>query len=190
MLLAHYRFRLQVDSFKNEYKRAADAVAEEERALETAQNSVKQALAAQEVLQTVSAAVQQQAHEKIAAVVSRCLEGVFEEPYEFRIVFERKRGKTEARLVFMRNDMEVDPMTASGGGVIDAAAFALRLACMMLSRPKVRRILVLDEPFKFLSAEYDERLCELLTSLSNDLGVQFIIVTHKTALHLGTVIEL
>ena len=123
-------------------------------------------------------------------MVSRCLEAVFDEPYEFHLNFELKRGRTEARLSFVRDGVEVDPLTASGGGVVDVAAFALRLSCLMLAQPPLRRLLVMDEPFKYVSEEYRERIRVLLETLATEMGVQFVMVTHITELKTGTVIEL
>ena len=88
----------------------------------------KQAQDAQETLQHLAQAVQQQAHQKISEVVSFCLSAVFDDPYQFHIVFERKRGRTEAHLRFQRRGLDLDPLTASGGGAVDVAAFALRVA--------------------------------------------------------------
>jgi DNA repair exonuclease SbcCD ATPase subunit len=86
--------------------------------------------------------------------------------------------------------MEVDPITASGGGIIDVASFALRLACLCLSKPPLRRVMVMDEPFKFVSEQYRARLVELLERLAKDMGVQFIMVTHIKELEIGKVIQL
>lgn len=145
---------------------------------------------AQEILQLLAQAVQQKAHERISEVVSSCLSAVFDDPYQFKIEFDRKRGQTEARLRFIRGDMEVDPMTASGGGMIDVASFALRIACIMMHRPKLSRVVVLDEPFKFVSAQYRENVRTMLEGLSKDLGIQIIMVTHIEELETGKVIEL
>lgn len=184
------KYRAMVDGGLADYRHAKAAAIEEQAALEAAESGVSTGIAAREVLQLVSAAVQQQAHARIAAIVSRCLEAVFEEPYTFQIQFERKRGKTEARLVFVRDGMEIDPMNASGGGVVDVAAFALRVSCMLLAKPPVRRLMILDEPFRFVSTEYRERVRLLLEALSEELGIQFIVVTHMTELQMGKVIEL
>lgn len=145
---------------------------------------------AQVVVQAVAAAVQQEAHAAIARLVSRCLTAIFDRPYEFKILFERSRGKTVARMVFARGDLELDPMTAAGGGVVDVAAFALRLACVCLSQPRVRGFLVLDEPFRFVSANYRPNLRQLLLQLSAELNLQFVIVTHIEELEIGKVIRL
>lgn len=159
--------------------------------LSEAEKQAEAATEAQELAQQVAQTIQQKAHDQIAGVVSRCLSAVFDEPYTFRIHFERKRGRTEARMIFERNGFEVDPLTESGGGVVDVAALALRLSCIMLNKPPLRRVVILDEPFK-CGDEYETyrpRVRELLETLADELGFQFIIVTHMRELRTGTVLE-
>ena len=158
--------------------------------LRDAEKQVDLARSAQEIIQFVAQAVQQKAHERIAKVVSSCLSSVFSDPYEFRIEFERKRGRTEAALRFVRRGLDVDPMESSGGGMIDVAAFALRVACLIMHRPRLRQILVLDEPFKFVSAEYRENVRSMLEKLSTDLGLQIIMVTHIDEIATGKIVRL
>lgn len=174
----------------NKYNLTREQVRKEKSELLRARQHLENVSEAQKIVQVVSAKIQETAHEQIASVVSRCLQAVFDEPYEFKIYFERKRGKTEARLVFTRGKMEVSPLEASGGGVVDVAAFALRLACLILTRPRLRRLLVLDEPFKHLSANYRPAICQLLTQLCDELGMQIIMVTHSTDFEIGKVIEI
>ncbi len=158
-------------------------LAEEQDTLATLQE-------AQALAQHVAQMVQEQVHNRIASVVTRSLEAVFDEPYTFKLKFEQKRGRTEAVLLFERDGMEVDPMSAAGGGVVDVAAFALRLSCLLLSRPPVRRLMILDEPFKFVSAEYRQRIRQLVETLAKEMQVQFIMVTHIKELKMGKVVEL
>jgi len=148
-------------------------------------------LHAQEILQLLSKAIQQKAHEKIAGVVTNCLQAVFgDQAYTFSIQFEMKRGKTEARLIFKRGEMEVDPISASGGGMINVAAFALRAACLVLHRPRLSPLLVLDEPFGHVSVEYQDNVRTMLEQLSKDLGVQLVMVTHNENYATGKIIRL
>ena len=164
---------------------------QEKESLEKAKTLLDNTLRAQEILQGVSQMIQEKAHEKISSVVSTCLATVFpEDPYEFKIEFERKRGRTEANLKFTRRGMSIDPMEASGGGVIDVAAFALRIACLMLHRPKLSKVAVFDEPFRFVSAQYRENVRAMLDQLSEDLKIQIIMVTHNEEYETGTLIEL
>jgi len=141
-------------------------------------------------IQMLSKEIQSAAHSQIAGIVSRCLRAVFDEPYEFSIVFETKRNKTEAVLSFIRNGDSIDPMTASGGGVVDVAAFALRVAALSLSEPRLRPLLILDEPFKFVSKEYIVRVREMIESLEAEMCIQFIIISHIKDLRCGNVIDI
>lgn len=174
----------------NELSHQKQRVREEKQAAHKAADNLEALQEARQIIQEVAKTIQEQAHEQIASVVSKCLSSVFEEPYEFKIIFEKKRGRTEARMVFIRDENEVDPLTASGGGVVDIASFALRVACLVLSRPQLRRTLVLDEPFRFVSAEYRERVRVMVETLAKEMGVQFLIVTHIAELQIGKVVEL
>lgn len=181
--------RNKVNQLMTDYHRANDQFREERRRLIRAEDEVTDTEHAQQIVQQLAQTIQQQTHKAIADVVSRCLSTIFDDPYEFRIVFARKRGKTEARLTFERNGKTVDPLSAAGGGVVDVAAFALRLACLVLARPKRRRLIVLDEPFRFVDPDKSKRLATLLQQLAKDMQVQFILVTHKPSLRIGNVIE-
>lgn len=183
-------YQRAVASKLESYQDARKRVKEEKLALATCEEELAGAKEAQLAVQVVAARIQAQAHNRIASVVSRCLEAVFDEPYEFKIIFDRKAGRTEARLVFIKDDNEIDPMTASGGGVVDVAAFALRLSCLLLSKPTLRRLLILDEPFRFVSAEYEERVAQLMMELSVELKTQIILVTHKEEFKIGKVVRI
>jgi DNA repair exonuclease SbcCD ATPase subunit len=155
-----------------------------------AKNHQKLVEEAQQFVQVVAQTIQQQAHADISAIVTKCLKAVFgEEAYEFKIDFQRKRNKTEAKLLFVREGYEIDPIDAAGGGVVDVASFALRVACLVLARPKRRRLLCLDEPFRFVSKEYIPAVAKMLKTLAKDLGIQVVMVTHNQNLQVGKVVE-
>lgn len=110
--------------------------------------------------------------------LTMALETIFDDPYEFKIEFVVKRNKTECELIFEKNGVTCHPLSASGGGVIDTASFALRIALWTLQTPRSRNTIILDEPFKFLSKDLLPRASDLLKELSEKLNLQFIIVTH------------
>jgi len=180
-----------VENLYEDFLLAKRDVKREQEFLEETALKVEWADDANAIAQTVATIVQEKAHKKISSIVTKCLQTIFEEEaYEFSIIFEQKRGKTEAKLVFIRNGEEVDPMAGSGGGAVDIAAFALRISCLMVSRPPLRRAVILDEPFKFLSKTYRGRVASMLNLLSSELGIQFIMVTHIPELEVGNVIRL
>jgi hypothetical protein len=184
--------RAVADRMAAELAHAGRALDDELAALTVAEARVVELSEAQRVILAVSQAVQQKAHGRVAGIVGQCLRAVFDDPYQFDIVFERKRGRTEARLVFKRRGHEVDPTEEGGGGVVDVAAFALRVACLVLTRPAIRPCLILDEPFKHLNgAEYQERAAAILHALAEEMNIQIILAADDDWLkNTGKVIEL
>lgn len=147
---------------------------------------------AQKLVNEVAADVQHRAHTQLAQIATRCMRAVFgEDAYDLQIRMRERRGRTEADLILTRKGVVIGhAMDSVGGGVLDVAGFALRLACLLLRRPRLRRVMLLDEPFRFVSAQYHEAIAVMLKELSEELGVQIIMVTHIPALAAGKVVEL
>jgi DNA repair exonuclease SbcCD ATPase subunit len=133
------------------------------------------------IIQTVAQMTQQELEFHISELVSLALETVFENPYKLKLVFELRRNKTEADLFFSRDGADIDPLTASGGGVVDVAAFALRASLWNLSIPHVHPVLILDEPFRFVRGEKD-KVGLMLQEISEKLGLQIIMITQENVL--------
>lgn len=133
---------------------------------------------AQIIIQNVAQITQKELQYKISEIVSLALASVFNEPYTFEAEFVIRRGKTECDLWFIKNNERVHPLSASGGGVVDVASFALRVALWSISQPRTRNTLLLDEPFKHLSSNLQSRAAEMLHSLSKELGLQIIMISH------------
>lgn len=158
--------------------------------VEESKESVQVAEEGQKIVQEVAQSVQNYVHTQISQVVTRCLEAVFPDPYEFKIEFEMKRGKTECRVLFLRSGKEVNPMRAASGGVKDVASLALRLACLALSKPRKRRLLVLDEPFPGVDENSCGMLTQLLETLSEEMNLQIVLVSHNPDFQIGKVIRI
>lgn len=186
------QYRKHVNELKAQYDLIERRLAEERREEAKMEAEIGSVTEAQQIAQQIAQHLQHQAQTQISRVVSRCLNAVFDEPYEFVIRFDQKRGKTEARLVFRRDGVEFDdPMNSIGGGVIDVASLALRLACILLARPARRRLVVLDEPFKNIRGDKNKaRTQAMLIRLAEEMGIQWIINTEIPAYQLGKVVEL
>jgi DNA repair exonuclease SbcCD ATPase subunit len=184
--------RRALDRHLTEYRHARRQCKEEKQALAAAKEEAAALTEAQQAVQAVATHLQNSAHTRIAAVVSRCLKAVFDdEAYEFKVEFKSARGKTEARLVFLEGGEEIDPAEGACGGQTDVAAFALRVACLVLSTPRRRRLLILDEPMKWVNGEdYQGRVASLLQSLARDFGIQMVIVSDDDWLRIGKVVDL
>lgn len=142
------------------------------------------------VLQTASTLIQTKVHGRIAEVVTHCLAAIFPDPYECRITFDPKRGKTEAIISLWRDGAEFNPMNDVGCGVLDVVTFALRVCAITLQQPPVRKIMIADEPFKWVSEAYRPAVRDMMERLSKDMGFQFIIVTHIPELITGNIIPI
>ena len=181
----------RIQELKKQHERALARQGELSDSLAVTQSQYETVLTCQKLVQSMASAIQTEVHGKLIDIVNRCLRVVFgADAYTFKIDFEQKRGKTEAVLLFNRNGMDIDPLSASGGGVVDVASFGLRLASLVLTRnPRLRRLVVFDEPFRFVSRNHWPKLVQLIEKLGEELDVQFIIVTHCPELSCGTVVE-
>jgi DNA repair exonuclease SbcCD ATPase subunit len=143
---------------------------------------LKQYEQAREVVKEVGLQTQNQLSFHISDITSLALEAVFENPYQLEAEFVERRNKTECDLYFSREGNRVDPLTASGGGAVDVAAFALRVASWSMQNPRKRNVIILDEPMRFLSEDMQEQASKVLKEISDRLGIQFIIITHEPTL--------
>ena len=133
----------------------------------------------QAFLQDIAQKTQSKLKLQIEDIVNMTLDTCFPGEFIFQIQFNISRGKTEAELVFLsqKTNRPVDPMNASGGGVVDVVAFGLRIASYVLER-NINNVIILDEPFRFLSRDLQENAGEVLKKLSEKLGIQIIMITH------------
>jgi len=118
----------------------------------------------------------------IGEITSLALEAVFPDPYTLVVEFVQRRDKTECDLLFEREGEKSEPMDACGGGTVDVASFALRIASWSMQSPKSRNTIILDEPFKNIDATLQEKGALMLKEVSQRLDIQFIIVTHNETL--------
>ena len=135
---------------------------------------------AQTIIQKVAQETQKQLEWHISEVVTLALASTFDNPYVFKTEFVQKRGKTECDLFFEKDGFRVDPITEAGGGTVDVAAFALRVAMWSLAKLKWRSTLIFDEPFKNINdktRKIHERIADMVKVLSRKLKLQFIIIT-------------
>ena len=171
---------------------ASKSVKQEKASLTVARQDVADLEQVQGILQEVAQQVQVTAHLRIASVVSRCLASVYgkDRAYEFKVGFSKRRGKTEADLVFTRDGKELSPKDDSSGAMTGLAAFALRVSSIMLARPKLRRVVFLDEPFQGCEAEAMPLVGELLETLAEELQMQIVLSTHSESLKVGKIVRI
>jgi len=134
-----------------------------------------------ELVKDVALKTQSQLEFHLSDMVSTGLNSVFDQEYNFRVIFEIKRGKTECNLYFEKDGNLADPLTQSGLGAADVAAFCLRCAGYSMN-PIYRNTLILDEPFSRLKGEEENtKVLELMKMLSEKLDLQIICINDERA---------
>ena len=133
----------------------------------------------QRLCQSVAKKTQESFSIQLKSLINLALETCFPNQYTFDTEFVENRGKTELRFVLIdnRTNQKTDDILYSfGGGLVDVVSLALRLCLYSLERSD--NLIILDEPFKFLSVDLRPKAAELLKELSYKLNLQFIIITH------------
>lgn len=157
-------------------RRLADLVAD----LATKKLRLENIVQAQALIQTTAQETQSQLKYHIQALVQNALDAVFPTTYVFKVGFELRRGQTEVDIYLDKDGEPIDPMDASGGGVVDVVTFALRVVAWSLS--STAPVLILDEPMKWVSSGRRQVCGELIRGVSDRLGLQIIMVTHDPEL--------
>jgi len=133
-----------------------------------------------QLVQRAAGLTQSQIQIHISPLVTRALRLIFSTPLDFVLSFRSVRGRSEAVFQVCRpGGAPIDPLESSGGGVIDVVSFALKICLWCMQTPRPAPVMILDEPFRYLSGDLIIRAGELLRELSDQLNMQFIIITHS-----------
>jgi DNA repair exonuclease SbcCD ATPase subunit len=129
---------------------------------------------------------QARAQETIEELVTRGLNAIFDDDLSFQVV-QTQRGKTPEVKFLVKSSMangravETSVMDARGGGLAAVVGFLLRLVVLLLNKDNKDSVLILDESFSHVSAEYERPLAEFIKELIEKTKVQIILVTHSDA---------
>jgi DNA repair exonuclease SbcCD ATPase subunit len=174
--------RSLLDQCKGKQQQLQQTLTNTQAELKQNQRSLRHHEQARELIRIAGETTQRGLSYHISEITSLALEAVFDDPYSLDVQFCQRRNKTECDLLFTRDGNTVDPMDASGGGAVDVAAFALRVASWSMMNPRLRNTIILDEPMKNLSKDMQDKASLMLKEVSKKLGVQFLIVTHEEQL--------
>ena len=113
---------------------------------------------------------------------------VFSENRRLRFKFEPRANGMGVKIRIVKpdpdGDGEIETSTSfEGGGMRDVVALALRIAMMELYVPKQDGPIMLDETVKSLADdEAIQGVGEFLKKVSDEMGRQIIVITHKSRL--------
>jgi len=117
-------------------------------------------------------------------LITKALMTVFGDGYEFSLDFDRRGNIQEAefKLKFPDNDVPINPKHNYAGGEKDVLTMTLRLVVLELFQRKNKSVLLLDEPTRCVSIEYQEACGKFLQEISHQINRQIILVTHSEEL--------
>ncbi len=172
----------KIDKLKGARTQIQKQIGEARRTYITASRDATATEEAQAIIQDIARKTQDQIRYHVTDLGSMALNVVFSDDIRLGLDFNPSRGKTEAKLAFLRGKqgISVDPLEADSGGACDIAAEALRDSLWYIQRPRTRPIMLRDEPFKNINdptRQMHERASEMIQQISKRLGLQFIIVT-------------
>jgi ABC-type transporter Mla maintaining outer membrane lipid asymmetry ATPase subunit MlaF len=177
-------------------KRAVELEAE----LETLEASTLSIEKAVYLLQTYAEEQQKTLTTRIEGIVTKGLRAVFQNPtLEFKLRYSEAKGggmtkRPEVTMAILHEQpdgqiVEGNLKSSFGGGLSVVAALLLKVVVVLHLNPRVRPILILDEPLKDLSPAYDgqdsvangyrERMADFLRELTAETDLQIIMVTHE-----------
>ncbi len=121
--------------------------------------------------------------DRVEKLTTLAIRSVFDRPYNFKLLFEKKRNKVECPLAIEENgEIFVPIKEEKGGGVLPIIGFALRVVLWSLENPKSRPFMLLDEPVKGAIGHKGDLLNKcamMLKEISSKLGLQIILITHE-----------
>lgn len=130
-----------------------------------------------------------QSSKEIEAIVTTCLDLVFNSKMEFKIELSQLRGKNSAEFFIIEMDEDKKYTykieDTRGGGVIDILSLALRIAFILKIHPTINGPIVLDEPAKHVSDDYVFNIADFIKKISEEFGKQIIIISHNE--HLASI---
>lgn len=132
-------------------------------------------------LQSLSDMTRQQTIDKISTIVTSALQKVKDPNLEFKMILSTERNQPDVQFVVQdkQTKYEYDILNSCGGSIGDIITFPLRVSLLVKWEPRLARLLILDESFKFVSVQDQELLGEFIRQIAEKLQIQIILVSHS-----------
>lgn len=159
-----------IEQYTEAYNTAVEKSKAQEERLAVIESAVK-------VIQSIATELQTSVKDKIVSTVQAAIDDTFPN-VKFNMELTSKRNQTELDIYVTDEEGNRQAiLDGCGGGLKDVISFALRVAVWSLDKDSAP-VIMLDEPFKFMSEGHRNQGAELLHTLSHNLGVQFVVVSH------------
>ena len=177
------RVASDLDRRKGQRDLIAQSIAASESSLAILDSQLSMEREVARLFQLTTEASWAMAKQLVEELVTRALQSVFfDRSYKFAMSYEVKRGAAAVTFAVIENGQEMDLVDDLGGGIADVVALILRIAFVNLYRPRIRQLLILDEPTRMVAAVYQEKVAAFLKQVCKELGMTIFLVTHSAEL--------
>lgn len=173
-------YRKIVNDLEIKHQLLSEQLASAEEELQALRDKERDHQEAKDIIKAAAAMTQELIGHRLGDLVSLALASIWDDPYELTINFVPRRDTTECDLLFTRDGQNVNPFDSSGYGAIDIASMALRISYWSVK--KNRNCIIWDEPARQLSSNKHSLASQWLKTVSEQLDIQFIIVSHQDEL--------
>lgn len=135
------------------------------------------------ILDEASTEARQQAAEAIEEMGTNALQFVLGSDYSLKIELKNQAKGDIANIYVVQRDengelIETEPSEEDGGGIADIVSMAMQFALLELANSGNAAPFFMDEPTKFVSKGYSDRVAQFISSMSHSFDRQIILVTH------------
>jgi ABC-type glutathione transport system ATPase component len=134
------------------------------------------------LMSAIAVLAQEETKKIIEVLVTRVLQTVFDSSYSFVIEDTVSHNTPQTSFYVKINDHLFSLKDELGGGVVDIVSCSLRIVFWALQNPRSSPVIILDEPGRCISRDKIPYVCQMFKELSEELGLQFIIVSHESDL--------
>lgn len=137
------------------------------------------------VLQKMSAFKRESARNRLEELGTMALQ--YSLGPDYRMIIDipetKKKPTAEVYVLHLPTLLKTNPESENGGGVVDILSFAMRFVVLQsIDDPVIDGPIIMDEPFKMVSAEYVPMLIDFIKKIAEDFDRQVIVVTHNNDL--------
>lgn len=126
-----------------------------------------------------SESIRQKLKDKLESLANMALKSVFpDKAMNFIITANRSKIGLHYDLYLQTDGNITSLFESSGGGVHEIISIAMRISYLRMLKGSLRQTLILDESLKFLDSTRMPLAIKWLKSVSKEMGIQIIIITH------------
>jgi hypothetical protein len=117
---------------------------------------------------------------RVEDLINLVIKSVFiDRKFEFVLEFYEMRNQVECRPLISENDELYEPIDEMGGSTAQLLGLFFRPILWSLEKVRSRALFIIDEPEQHIGESNIDALGQVITLLSHQLNIQFILTTHN-----------